>query len=286
MVEAVMPESQTIPDTPLEAKSPFELRVNLGKGVPESDVRAALATGDMGFLHSFTTGATVDGPGVRVVAWTAGCMWRCRYCHNPDTWTMSNGIPVTVIKATEELRKYQHGLKVMSGGFTLSGGEPLMQHRFAVKLFTAAKAMGIHTALDSNGFYGDRLTDAELETIDLVLLDIKAWDPERHRALTGMDVAPTLDFARRLGARRRPVWLRYVLVPGVTDNMDDISTIATFAAGLGNVERVDVLPFHQMGQYKWEKLGIPYLLEGIEPPNQDLVAAACAVFRAAGLKTH
>jgi len=281
-----MPESQTIPDTPLEAKSPFELRVNLGKGIPESDVRLALATGDMGFLHSFTTGATVDGPGVRVVAWTAGCMWRCRYCHNPDTWTMSNGIPVTVIKATEELRKYRHGLKVMSGGFTLSGGEPLMQHRFAVKLFTAAKAMGIHTALDSNGFYGDRLTDTELETIDLVLLDIKAWDPERHRALTGMDVAPTLEFARRLAARRRPVWLRYVLVPGVTDNMDDISSIATFAAGLGNVERVDVLPFHQMGQFKWKKLGIPYSLEGIEPPNRDLVEAACGVFRRVGLKTH
>ena len=281
-----MPESQTIPDTPLEAKSPFELRVNLGKGIPESEVRLALTTGDMGFLHSFTTGATVDGPGVRVVAWTAGCMWRCRYCHNPDTWTMSNGLPVTVIKAAEELRKYRHGLKVMAGGFTLSGGEPLMQHRFAVKLFTAAKAMGIHTALDSNGFYGDRLTDAELETIDLVLLDIKAWDPERHRALTGMDVAPTLEFARRLAARRRPVWLRYVLVPGVTDNMDDISSIATFAAGLGNVERVDVLPFHQMGQFKWKKLGIPYSLEGIEPPNQDLVEAACGVFRRAGLKTH
>jgi pyruvate formate lyase activating enzyme len=286
MVEAAMPDSQTISDTPLEAKSPFELRVNLGRGVPESDVRSALATGDMGFLHSFTTGATVDGPGVRVVAWTAGCMWRCRYCHNPDTWTMSNGIPVTVARAAEELRKYRHGLKVMSGGFTLSGGEPLMQHRFAVKLFTAAKAMGIHTALDSNGFYGDRLTDAELETIDLVLLDIKTWDPERHRALTGMDVAPTLDFARRLAARRRPIWLRYVLVPDVTDNMGDISSLATFAAGLGNVERVDVLPFHQMGQYKWKNLGIPYSLEGVEPPNQELVEAACGVFRGAGLKTH
>ena len=121
----------------------------------------------------------------------------------------------------------------MSGGFTLSGGEPLMQHRFAVKLFAAAKAMGIHTALDTNGYYGDRLTDAELETIDLVLLDIKAWDPERHRALTGMDNAPTLAFARRLAARRRPVWLRYVLVPGLTDDLDDIARIARFAAGLG-----------------------------------------------------
>jgi pyruvate formate lyase activating enzyme len=281
-----MPESQTLPDTPLEAKSPFELRVDLGKGVPESDVRAALATGDMGFLHSFTTGATVDGPGVRVVAWTAGCMWRCRYCHNPDTWSMSNGIPVTVTKATDELRKYRQGLKIMAGGFTLSGGEPLMQNRFAVKLFTAAKAMGIHTALDSNGYYGDRLSDAELETIDLVLLDLKTWDPERHRALTGMDVAPTLEFARRLAARRRPIWVRYVLVPGLTDDIDDISKIADFAGGLGNVERVDVLPFHQMGKYKWAKLGIPYTLEDVEPPDPELVNRVCDVFRAAGLKTH
>ena len=196
-----MAEGQTAQQTPLAANSPYELRVNLGVGVPDSDVRNALLTGDMGFLHSFTTGSTVDGPGVRVVAWTSGCMWRCLYCHNPDTWTMSNGIPVTVANAAAELRKYRRGLAVMSGGFTLSGGEPLMQHRFAVKLFAEAKAMRIHTALDTNGYYGDRLSDAELETIDLVLLDIKAWDNERHRRLTGMDIGPTLDFARRLAAQ-------------------------------------------------------------------------------------
>src|SRR6476659_3658877 len=151
----------------LEAESPYELRVNLGRGVPESDVRSALASGDMGFLHSFTTGSTVDGPGVRVVAWTTGCMWRCVYCHNPDTWTMSNGLPVSVARAAAQLRKYQQGLKIMGGGFTLSGGEPLMQDRFAVKLFSAAKSMGIHTALDTNGFLGERLTDEELGKVDL-----------------------------------------------------------------------------------------------------------------------
>jgi pyruvate formate lyase activating enzyme len=279
-----MSDSHTLSQRPLQAKSPFELRVNLGKDVPESDVRTALASGDMGFLHSFTTGSTVDGPGVRVVAWTTGCMWRCLYCHNPDTWTMTNGIPVTVAKAAEELRKYRRGLQVMSGGFTLSGGDPLMQHRFAVKLLTAAKTMGIHTALDTNGFYGDRVSDAELETIDLVLLDIKTWDPERHRRLTGMDNGPTLEFARRLGARKRPVWLRYVLVPGLTDDQEDIARIAGFVAGLGNVERVDVLPFHQMGRYKWQKLGLPYTLEGVEPPSNELVEKTLAVFRTAGLK--
>ena len=281
-----MPEGQTIPQTPLEAGSPFELRVNLGKDVPDADVRTALATGDMGFLHSFTTGTTVDGPGVRVVAWTAGCMWRCRYCHNPDTWTMSNGIPVSIARAAEELGKYRHGLKVMSGGFTLSGGEPLMQHRFAVKLFAAAKTMGIHTALDTNGYYGDRLSDAELETIDLVLLDIKTWDAERHKQLTGMDNAPTLAFAERLAARRRPVWLRYVLVPSLTDDPEDIAKTAAFAAGLGNVSRVDVLPFHQMGRFKWQKLGIPYTLEDVQPPTVEAVERACELFRARGLATY
>ena len=268
----------------LEARSPFELRVDQSKDVPEADVRTALASGDMGFLHSFTTGSTVDGPGVRVVAWTAGCMWRCLYCHNPDTWTMTNGMPVTVAKATEELRKYRHGLKAMGGGFTLSGGEPLMQHRFAVKLFIAARGMGIHSTLDTNGYYGARLTDDELDLIDLVMLDMKAWDPERHKRVTGMDVAPTLEFARRLGARKKPMWVRYVLVPGLTDDADDIARIAAFAAGLGNVERVDVLPFHQMGRYKWQKLGIPYTLDETPPPSPELVERTLAIFREQGLK--
>jgi pyruvate formate lyase activating enzyme len=279
-------ETHQVPAPALEAKSPYELRVNLGKSVPESDVRAALATGDMGFLHSFTTGSAVDGPGIRVVAWTAGCMWRCLYCHNPDTWTMTNGIPVTVEKATETLRKYRHGLQVMSGGFTLSGGEPLMQHRFAIKLFTSAKAMGVHTALDSNGYYGERVTDAELETIDLVLLDLKTADPVRHRRLTGMDVGPTWEFARRLAYLRRPMWVRYVLVPGLTDDPADVAKTAAFAGRLGNVARVDVLPFHQMGKYKWRQLGMEYALEDVEPPTTAVIERTCALFRAEGLTTY
>jgi pyruvate formate lyase activating enzyme len=279
-------ETHPVAAPALEAKSPYELRVNLGKNVPELEVRAALATGDMGFLHSFTTGSAVDGPGIRVVAWTSGCMWRCLYCHNPDTWTMTNGIPVSVEKATETLRKYQHGLKVMSGGLTLSGGEPLMQHRFAVKLFAAAKAMGVHTALDTNGYYGERVTDAELETIDLVLLDLKTADPERHRRLTGMDVGPTWEFARRLAYLRRPVWVRYVLVPGLSEDPADIAKTAAFAGGLGNVARVDVLPFHQMGKYKWRQLGIEYALEDVEPPSAALIERTCELFRAEGLTTY
>jgi len=281
-----MSQKEQLKNVRLQAKSPFELRVNLGRDVPESDVRTALAAGDVGFLHSFTTGSTVDGPGVRVVAWTSGCQFRCLYCHNPDTWNMTNGIPVTLGKATEELRKYRTGLKVMAGGFTLSGGEPLMQDRFAVKLFTAAQAMGIHTALDTNGSLGTRLTDAELESIDLVLLDIKSWDAERHRQITGMEVGPVLDFARRLATRKRPVWLRFVLVPGLTDDAENIIEIARFSGGLGNVDRVDVLPFHQMGRFKWKELKLNYALENIQPPTSEAVEQACAWFRAEGLKVY
>jgi pyruvate formate lyase activating enzyme len=276
--------SKTEQLVPLEAKSPFELRIHLGEGMPESDVRTALATGDVGFLHSFTTGSTVDGPGVRIVGWTTGCQFRCLYCHNPDTWTLSNGIPVTLARATEELRKYRHGLKIMSGGFTLSGGEPLLQDRFAIKLLTAANSMGIHTALDTNGALGSRLTDAELERIDLVLLDIKGWGPERHRRLTGMDIGPVLDFARRLADYKRPIWLRFVLVPGLTDRDDDIAQIAKFSAGLGNVERVDVLPFHQMGRFKWKELKYNYALDGVQPPSLETVEKVCMQFRAEGLE--
>jgi pyruvate formate lyase activating enzyme len=270
----------------LEAASPFELRVHLGDAVPEQTVREALASGDMGFLHSYTTGSTVDGPGVRVVAWTSGCMWRCQYCHNPDTWTLTNGMPVSVAKAADELGKYRHGLKVMSGGFTLSGGEPLMQHRFAVKLLAAAKQMGIHTTIETNGFFGDRLSDAELDRIDLVMLGIKTWDPARHLALTGKENGPTLDFARRLAARRRPMWIRFVLVPGLTDDLADLAKTAEFAASLGNVERVEVLPFHQMGRYKWERLGLKYALGHVEPPTAELAERACDVFRKVGLQAY
>jgi len=271
---------------PLEAKSPFEMRVNLSKELPETDVASALESGDMGFLHSFTTGSTVDGPGVRVVAWTTGCMWRCRYCHNPDTWTMRNGYPVSVAQAAEELRKYRQGLKVMSGGFTVSGGEPLMQHRFVLKLLKAAKVMGVHTTIETNGYFGDRLTDADFDSIDLVMLGLKKWDPEGHMELTGQKIGPTLALARRLAARKRPIWVRFVLVPKLTDDLDDIKKIAEFAAGLGVVERVEVLPFHQMGRFKWKELGIKYHLETTKPPTAEAAEEACEVFRAAGLKAN
>jgi pyruvate formate lyase activating enzyme len=270
----------------IKAESPYVLRIDQGKDVSESDIRRALQSGNSGFLHSFTTGSAVDGPGVRVVAWTSGCQFKCIYCHNPDTWKMRNGIPVTLEKATAELEKYSSGLKIMSGGFTISGGEPLMQDRFVVKLLTAAKKMGIHTALDTNGSLGNRLDDYDLEKIDLVLLDIKAWDPENHRRITGHENAPVIEFAERLARLKKPVWIRFVMVPGYTDNPDEVGMIANFSSGLGNVERVDVLPFHQMGRFKWKELNLDYKLENLGPPSQEDIQKVCTYFRKEGLKTY
>lgn len=268
----------------LEAKSPYEMRVHLGEDVPETDVRSALKTGDMGFLHSYTTGSAVDGPGIRVVAWTTSCMFRCRYCHNPDTWTLSNGIPVTLERAIDGVRKYANGLKVMHGGFTLSGGEPLMQARFAARLLDAVKKMGVHTAIETNGFYGDHLSDDELKTIDLVILDMKAFTPEQHERVTGIkDNEEVKVFARRLAALKRPMWLRYVLVPGLTDDDDEMRQMAEFASSLGVVERVEILPFHQLGEYKWARLKLDYQLMDTKPPSGELVAHAIGIFQQAGL---
>lgn len=268
----------------LEAKSPYEMRVHLGEDVPDVDVRSALKTGDMGFLHSYTSGSAVDGPGIRLVAWTTACMFRCQYCHNPDTWTLSNGIPVTLERAIDGVRKYATGLKAMHGGFTLSGGEPLMQDRFAVRLLAAVKGMGVHTAIETNGFFGDRLSDDELRLIDLVILDMKAFTPEQHDRVTGIkDNEEVLAFARRLAALKRPMWVRYVLVPGLTDVVTEMEQLATFSASLGVVERVEILPFHQLGEYKWERLKLDYKLEDTKPPSGELIAKAIGIFQEAGL---
>ena len=210
-------------------------------------MRTALATGDMGFLHSFTTGSTVDGPGVRVVGWTSGCHWRCLYCHNPDTWNMTNGIPVSLARATEELRRVSLRVEGDVRRLHFERGEPLMQDRFAVKLLAAAKQMEIHTALDTNGSLGARLSDAELENIDLVLLDLKSWEPELHRRITGMEVGPVLDFARRLADRRKKIWVRFVLVPGLSDDPENVAKIARFAADLESYNESTFCPSTKWG---------------------------------------
>jgi pyruvate formate lyase activating enzyme len=270
------------PEVPLLG-SPYDLRVSLGEKVGETGIRSALDSGDWGFIHSFQTGSCVDGPGVRLVAWLSGCQFRCLFCHNPDTWKMTNGMPVPLARAVEVVTQYRNSLRIMKGGLTVSGGEPLMQHRFVLKLFAAAQKLGVHTALDTNGFLGERLTDENLACIDLVMLGLKAITPDVHRRLTGMEVAPVHEFARRLAERKRPVWIRFVIVPGWTDNLDEVGRMADFAAGLGNVERIDVLPFHQLGRFKWEQLGMEYQLRDAKPPSREKVEEVLARFRTAGL---
>jgi pyruvate formate lyase activating enzyme len=271
------------PDVPLIA-SPYDLRVSHAEKVPEADISAALESGDSGFIHSFTTGSAVDGPGMRLVGWTTGCQYRCVFCHNPDTWKLKNGIPVTLSRAVEVLKQYRNSLQIMKGGLTISGGEPLMQHRFVLKLFAQAQILGIHTALDTNGYLGDRLADEDLNLINLVMLGVKAFSSDLHKKITGVENETVKTFARRLAAQKRPMWIRFVLVPGLSDDMDEIGRIADFAASLGVVERVDLLPFHQLGRFKWERLGMEYQVRDTLPPSPEKVGEVAARFRASGLK--
>jgi pyruvate formate lyase activating enzyme len=271
------------PDVPLVA-SPYDLRVSLGEQAGETGIREALDSGEWGFIHSFQTGSAVDGPGMRLVGWLSGCQFRCAYCHNPDTWKLTNGMPVPLKRAVEVIGQYRHGLKTMKGGLTISGGEPLLQHRFVLKLFAAARQLGVHTALDTNGSLGERLSDEDLSCIDLVLLGLKAITPEVHQRLTGTDNETVHLFSRRLADQRRPVWIRFVVVPGFTDDLDEVGKMADFAAALGNVERVEVLPFHQLGRFKWERLGMEYQLRDAVPPPRETIDKVLARFREAGLK--
>jgi pyruvate formate lyase activating enzyme len=262
--------------------SPYDLRISLGEQVGETGIKEALASGDWGFVHSFQTGSGVDGPGVRLVAWLNGCQFRCAYCHNPDTWKLTNGMPVPLARAVEVVGQYRHDLKMMKGGLTVSGGEPLMQHHFVIKLVAAARQLGVHTTIETNGFLGDRLTDDDLAHIDLVMLGLKTITPELHERLTGREVGPVHAFARRLAALRKPVWVRFVVIPGWTDDLGEVGKMADFAAGLGNVERVDVLPFHQLGSFKWEMLGMDYPLKDATPPAAETVARVIDRFKTAG----
>jgi pyruvate formate lyase activating enzyme len=196
---------------------------------------------------------------------------------------LTNGMPVSLTRAVEVVKQYRHSLRTMKGGLTVSGGEPLMQHRFLLKLFAAAKQLGVHTALDTNGSLGERLSDEDLNRIDLVMLGLKAITPDLHRRLTGTETEPVHAFARRLANLRRPAWVRFVVVPGWTDDLDEVGRMADFAAELGNVERVEVLPFHQLGRFKWERLGMQYQLQDAEPPSRAKIEEVITRFRTAGL---
>ena len=276
-LEAIAPDSPPI-------GSPFDFRISQADKVDETDIKSAMESGEWGFFHSFTTGSAVDGPGLRLVAWLSGCQFKCVFCHNPDTWKLTNGTPVRLERALAVVSQYRHTLKAMKGGLTISGGDPLLQRNFLSKLFPAVHKTGVHTTLETNGYFGEKLTDEDLASIDLIMLGLKAIDPDLHKRLTGLDNKPVHAFARRLAERKHPVWIRFVVVPGWTDNGDETQRMAEFAASLGNVQRVDVLPFHQMGRFKWEKLGMDYKMKDAQPPSRQTVDQALSIFRAAGLE--
>jgi len=243
------------------------------------------AEGELGFLHSVETGAAADGPGMRFVYFVTGCMFRCLYCHNPDTWKVDAGRQVTLAEAVAEIAPYARFLK-RAGGVTVSGGEPLMQAPFVGALLRRIKArFGLHTALDTQGFLHANVDDDWWDAVDLVMLDIKQINPARHRALTGRDVSPSLACARRLARLGKPMWVRYVLAPGWTDDPRDVAGLADFlAAELGPwLERVEVLPLHHLGAFKWRDLGKSYAFENTPPPSADALAAARAIFASRGI---
>lgn len=236
-----------------------------------------------GWIHAIEAGGAVDGPGFRYVLFLAGCLMRCQYCHNPDSWHMHHGAQTTSQAVLRKIAGLRTFLTHAHGGVTLSGGEPLVQPEFAHAILHGCKAMRLHTALDTAGFLGAHASDELLADVDLVLLDIKAFSEATYHNLTGVELQPTLEFAERLAHLRRPVWLRYVLAPGLTDNIDEIEGLAAFAAKLGNVERVDVLPFHKMGEFKWKELGLEYRLADTQPPSGDLAEQVRGIFRSRGL---
>ncbi|MDK1475240.1 pyruvate formate-lyase-activating protein [Streptomyces sp. 549] len=237
-----------------------------------------------GSLHSWDLSTGVDGPGTRFVAFLAGCPLACMYCHNPDTWQLRNGRRTTAAELVEEAGKYRDFIRAAGGGATVSGGEPLLQPVFTHELLHRFKhGLGLHTALDTSGFLGARASDALLADTDLVLLDIKSWDRDLYRRVTGRELQPTLDFAQRLARRGSDVWVRFVLVPGLTDDPENVDGVAAFAASLGNVSRVDVLPFHRLGAAKWAALNRPFPLADTPPPTPEQVAAAREVFQRRGL---
>lgn len=234
-----------------------------------------------GIIHSLESFGSVDGPGVRYVVFLQGCRMRCQFCHNPDTWsfqdkTAQEFTAEELLKKVERCRAYW-GKK---GGLTISGGEPLLQIDFLIDLFTKAKQRGIHTCIDTAGnpFTREEPFFSKFEKLmqvtDLLLVDIKEMNPERHKVITGFQNDNILDMIQYLNEIKKPIWIRHVLVPERSDYDEDLQALRAFADTLSNVDRIEVLPYHTMGIFKWENLGIPYPLQGIDTPTKDRVENA------------
>jgi len=258
-----------------------DFRHDLSPDAPELE-NYSEGDGAFGYVHSYETGSRLDGPGVRITLFLSGCPLRCQYCHNPDTWKLKHGVQVTLERVVTRLGHFALALRAMKGGLTISGGEPLVQAAFSRRILGAAKSLGLHTAIETSGFLGARATDEYLKVLDLVILDIKSGDPETYLRVTRQPLAPTLRFAERLAAMGKPVWVRYTLVPGLTDDPANVEAVAKFVAPMKNVEWVEVLPFHQLGEFKWKALGLDYQLADTAPAPPELVARVHGQFRDAG----
>lgn len=238
---------------------------------------------DIGRIHSLESCGTVDGPGIRFVVFFQGCPLRCKYCHNPDCWKSNAGKEMTVDEIYNEAKKYKSYMKFSKGGITASGGEPFKQSGFVKELFEKCKAEGIHTAIDTSGYLEVDKAKEVLEYTDLVLLDIKSYNNKIYKDLTGTSNENTLELARYLSEKNKATWIRYVLVPGITDNEKDIEDLAKFISEMKNIEQVQVLPFHKLGEYKWEELGYKYELNDIESPSEESVNRTKEIFTNYGM---
>lgn len=266
---------------PLESGSRHDLRVGLSPDAPDED-KLKDEEGAFGYCHSYETSSRYDGPGLRAVLFVSGCLLRCSYCHNPDTWHLKDGSYMPVQQVIDRLKNFAPSLVGLGGGLTISGGEPMVQLAFTRRIFRGAKEMGLHTAIETSGFLGDRADETYLSAIDLVLLDIKSSDPDTYRKVTGRDLAPTLRFAERLAKIGKPAWVRFTLVPGSTDDPANVEGVAKFVAPMKNVEWVEVQPFHQMGEFKWKAMGLDYKHYDTPPPSRELVNRVIGQFRDAG----
>jgi pyruvate formate lyase activating enzyme len=269
----------------LESGSRHDLRVGISPDAPDED-KVNDEEGSFGYCHSYETSSRFDGPGLRVVLFVSGCLLRCTYCHNPDTWHLKDGTYVSVDQVLSRLGDFASVIRDLGGGLTISGGEPMVQLAFTRRIFAGSKEMGLHTAIQTSGFLGDRADDAYLSNIDLVLLDIKSSDPDTYRRVTGRDLAPTLRFAERLASLSKRVWVRFTLVPGETDDPANVEGLARFVAPMKNVEWVEVQPFHQMGLFKWKAMGLEYKLLDTPTPSRDLIDRVIGQFRAAGCQAR
>lgn len=237
-----------------------------------------------GRIHSIESFGTHDGPGIRSVVFLQGCPFRCKYCHNPDTWCFEQGKDVSAYEIVEKLDKFMAYYKASGGGITLSGGEPLAQPIFASQILKQCKARGISTAVDTSGYCDEKNLKLVLPHTDLFLLDIKHLDPGQHKALTGKDNRKVMGFLKLLNYYNKPTWVRHVIVPGLTDDITHIEHMALFLCKFTNIQKIELLPYHTMGVHKWEKLGLRYPLENVNPPSSALMEHFRKILSNKGLK--